>query len=142
MRSLLIAFISFSSLLSMKAGAQNLPSEITNSFHSSFPMVGNIHWSTAGHLYRAEFLQGPETKYAYFDQNGELVLTGHFISFSLLPKRLQNDLVRLFPMQDHIEVFEVNYDNNVDYFATIFEKGRTTIMKSTQLSKWRKFLKS
>jgi hypothetical protein len=142
MKFILIALIAFISVLATPAKAQSVPSLIVHSFANAFPLAGQATWSSLSNLYRAEFLLDKERRSAFFNQTGELVVVTRYIPFHRLPKGLRNDLIKQFPNHTSVETLEVINDESVDYYATVIEKNKTTILSSKYFGRWQEFRKS
>ena len=141
MKVLLVAFIACISVLATPAKAQSVPSMIVHSFANAFPLAGQATWSSLSNLYRAEFLLDKERRSAFFNQTGELVVVTRYIPFHRLPRSLRNDLIKQFPNHTAVETLEVMNDSTVDYYATVIENNKTTIISSKYFGRWQEFRK-
>lgn len=140
MKSLLLAVI-LSSFFAVKGSAQNVPLAINQSFYSEFPSAEKAEWSSAGNLYKAEFTQDDETRFAFFTKTGELIAQSKYIQYRALPQRLKYELVKQFPEYNIGELFEVSNDTDKNYFATLEKNGVSIVLKSWQNRRWEAFQK-
>ena len=77
----------------------------------------------------------------FFNQTGELVVVTRYIPFHRLPRSLRNDLIKQFPNHTSVETLEVMNDSTVDYYATVIENNKTTIISSKYFGRWQEFRK-
>jgi hypothetical protein len=131
----------FSSAFAMKSSAQEVPLFINQSFNSTFPTAEKAEWSSAGKLYKAEFIQDEEKYFAFFDHAGDLMALSKNVQYRSLPQRLKYELVKQFPDYEISELFEIRNDTDMNYFVTLKKNGVSIILKSWQNRKWETFRK-
>jgi len=141
MKSLLIAAVLMLSALTTKTFANDVrvTPKVLESFRSSFKKAADIEWTLDGGMYRADFTVKGKRKIAFFDmKEGELIVTCEYISITDLPEELQESLQEHTANATLKELFVVQSDDVPDYYATIKQDDKTTILKG-RLEKWSVF---
>ena len=138
MKSLFLGLI-LSSVFTVKSDAQNVPPSISYEFTSTFPHAGKVNWSSAGKLYKADFLLNEEPRSAFFNNTGDLLALSRYIEFPALPHTLRRALIKQFPDHKIVEMFQIETDMDTDYFVTLERNGISFILKSWQNRKWNLF---
>ena len=103
---------------------------VLEAFKTSFTNVSEAQWSMVNHIYQAEFILNGEKLIAFFKGDGTLVATSHYITIENLPYALQRSLIRRTISGSIIEIFEVQSDDQVDYYATVKQGEGQVILKS------------
>lgn len=138
MKLLFVALFTAASFFSANAQGDEIPSAIRESFYANFPSRSNPDWTKVGHLYRAEFSQDNQKQYAFFSNTGEFLVQAHFLRFSSLPERLSYELIKQYAEFTIVDLFEVQNEDEHDYFAIIERNGVTVTLKSVNM-KWKLF---
>jgi len=114
---------------------------VLQTFHSTFFNVSNVHWSKVDNLYKAEFDKDGEKTAAFFSiEDGTLVATARYITVQDLPRALRNSLKQQAATASITELFEVQGSNDIDYYATLQEAGKTIVLKAAA-AKWNVYKK-
>lgn len=143
MKSLLLAAALMLSALTTKTFANdvNVTPSVLESFRSSFQKATNVQWKLDAGMYRADFTVKGERIIAFFDmKEGNLVVTCQYISIEDLPEDLQEGLEKYTANATLKELFVVQGDDVPDYYATIKQDDKTTILQG-RLEKWSVFKK-
>jgi len=123
------------------AGDGHVNPSVLHTFQSNFGKVADVKWSVVDHVYKAEFKVDDETTIAFFSpDDGALVACSRYISISELPRTLQHSLKQAAASAAITEVFEVQSDTGVDYYATVQNSRRSVVLKATA-TKWQVYKK-
>ena len=128
-----IIFASASLIVTMSFGQtiSKVPKEIETSFKDIFQDSNYIiKWEIISNLYKVTFNKDNQNESAFFDEKGELVDVSRNISSISLPIILSSKLNDLLVNGKLLELFEVDSDNEVTYYATIEETKKGVIYKS------------
>lgn len=107
---------------------------VLQAFNMSFSHASNAQWSVVDKLYKVEFISGSEKSIAFFSGDGTLVATSRYITIENLPYSLQRSLIRRTISGSITELFEVQSDGQIDYYATVKQGNGQIILKSFSTS--------
>ncbi len=110
-------------------------------FQVNFSDATNVQWTAVDNLYRADFTINGEQTIAYFSKaDGTLVVTCRYLTVAELPRELQRSLKTKMVDATLIELYQIQNNDTVDYYATIVQADKLTIWKSAN-GKWDVFKK-
>jgi hypothetical protein len=144
MKSLLLAGALFLAALTTQSFANDVKvtHAVMQSFKSTFTNASNVQWSVVERMYKAEFIVDGEKTAAFFDiEDGSLVATARYITINDLPRALRSSLKSQAASAVISEIFEVQSDEGIDYFATLLQDGKTVVLKSAA-TKWSVYKKN
>lgn len=109
---------------------------VERSFQTAFTQAENVQWTIVDQLYRADFTVDGERTIAFFSmKDGSLVATSRYMTVLDLPRVLQRSLKAQTANASILEVFEVQGAESLDYYVTIKQGDKATILKSAA-SEW------
>ena len=109
----------------------NVSPSVLRTFQTSFSNATAVQWSVVDNVYRADFTIDGEKTIAFFNiADGSLVATSCYITVQDLPRVLQRSLKTHTSSAAVMEVFEVQGNESLDYYVTIRQADKTTILKS------------
>jgi hypothetical protein len=104
---------------------------VLQSFKSTFGHASVVKWSVVDNLYKAEFNVDGEATTAFFDpQDGSMIACSRYLTIDELPRTLQRSLKKAAESNLVTEVFEVQSDAGIDYFASVKKPEGTVILKA------------
>jgi len=111
------------------------PATLAN-FHMQFRDAADVQWTSVNHLYRADFTINDVHTIAFFNKSdGALVVTSNYITVADLSRDLQRDLKKHTATSTLMELYVVQGDDALDYYATIEQAGQKIVLKSV-FNKW------
>lgn len=133
----LLLMISFFAQTS-RAAEPGLTTTVARAFETYFSDAENVQWSPAGDLMKVTFTVHDENLFAFYNAQGELVVTGKYMTVKQLPKNAQKRLAEAAIGYKITEVFEIDDDQNSKYYATINNGTEEKILVSSG-GKWGTF---
>lgn len=114
---------------------------VLRSFQTSFNGASDIQWSIIENVYRADFVVDGEKTIAFFNmEDGALIATSRYITIKELPGVLRSSLKAQTAEATITEIFEVQSNGSIDYYVTVRDGAKSTILKSA-ITKWSVFKK-
>lgn len=143
MKSLFIAIVMMVSFLSQttQAAEPHLTPRIVRSFETTFSEAEDVQWSTVENLYKVNFTLDDRRMFAFYNAEGELVVTGRYLSVKHLPKAAQKKLSEEAKGYTITEVFEINEGLNSKYYVNLNSANGQKVIESFG-GKWSTFKKS
>jgi|SRR5215218_497543 len=108
---------------------------IMQDFKTRFIDAENTSWSQSNGFTIAEFTMDGEKQFAYYSQAGELVLVANPIELPQLAKSLRNSLKNDFAAYTVTNIFRIDDNESVKYFAVLENSDSKIIVKSSA-TKW------
>jgi hypothetical protein len=109
----------------------NVAPSVMRSFQTSFYNASDVQWTIVDNVYRADFTIDGEKTIAFFSMaDGALVATSRYITVQDLSRTLQRSLKPHISSATVMEVFEVQGNESMDYYVTIRQGDKTTVLKS------------
>ena len=109
--------------------AQNgapVPPVVIESFNREFGYASNVRWTMIKWLSLARFENNQEPCIAYFDPNGELILSGRKISEDMLPLSVRKETERIRMKSEKgqdilaiTEAYELSAHDGTNYFINL-----------------------
>ena len=131
MKKLFAIFTILGFMYSAGSYAQNkTPSAVLYSFQNSFGNAENVAWSTVKDLYRVDFAIEDQKASAFFNSEGYLVASARNITLLQLPMSLKSDLKNNYPDYEVTNLFEVDNENGVTYYATVKNSKKQFTLES------------
>jgi hypothetical protein len=106
------------------------PSSVLNSFQNNFSNAENTAWSSVKDLYRADFTLEDQKASAFFNSDGDFIASSRQVTSLQLPMFLKSGLKNSFHDYDVINLFEVDNENGVTYYATIKNSKKQFMLES------------
>lgn len=104
---------------------------VLHAFQQTFATAADVQWSVVDHLYKAEFSMEGEKRAAFFSaDDGTLIASSRYINLTQLPRVLQSSLKTYIATCTLLELFEVQTDDCIDYYATVQTQGETVVLKA------------
>lgn len=136
----ILMMISFFAQTSRAANPE-LTSTVVRAFETYFSDAENVQWSPAGNLMKVTFTVQDHNRFAFYNAQGELVVTGKYMTVTQLPKSAQKRLAEAAKGYKVTEVFEIDDEQNSKYYATIDNGTEEKILVSSG-AKWGTFKKT
>lgn len=136
----LLMMISFFAQTS-RAAEPELTSRVIRAFETYFSDAENVQWSPAGNLMKVTFTVHDHNRFAFYNAQGELVVTGKYMTVKQLPKLAQKKLAEAAKGYKITEVFEIDDELDSKYYATISNETEEKILVSSG-AKWGTFKKT
>lgn len=108
------------------------------SFNTSFANAQNVQWSTVENLFKVTFTLDEQAMFAFYNSDGELVVTGKYLCTRQLPKAAQKHLAEVAQGYKITEVFELNNGLDKKFYATLVNGSESKVMESNGV-KWDTF---
>lgn len=134
---MMVSFLSQSS----QAAVPPMNTSIIHAFESTYSEAENTKWSEVGSMYKVDFTLRDASMFAFYNANGELVVTGKYLNLQQLPKAARNKLVAAAQGATIAELFQLYDEAGTKYYATISSQSGKTVLESTG-GKWSTFTKS
>jgi len=102
--------------------------KIQSAFRKEFVSAFNPSWESLGSgIFHVCFLLSGQVMDAYFNEEGELVSIGRYVSIDQLPILVNKTIQDRFPGSELKQIHELVIENETSYLVTI-EKGQKTII--------------
>ena len=141
MRQLIIAFTLIASVYTTKsfAAEKNISPIVMETFHHSFKDAKNVTWEETNGLIRVNFMSEGKESYAYYTNEGELMVVAKQVSITELPNGLQTDLKNKYSDYTVINVYSLESDDHNE-FCVVLSKDNKTLTLQGSYKKWRTVL--
>jgi len=106
------------------------PTSVLTSFQNSFINAENTAWSIVKDLYRVDFTLEDEKASAFFNSDGNFIASSRQVTSLQLPMFLKSSLKSSFHNYDIINLFEVDNENGVTYYAIIKNSKKQLMLES------------
>ena len=127
----LVVLLSVSPVIIYADGKNPVTEKVLRSFQKEFVNAVNVNWTAwkNQNLYHVAFMYNEEAVEALFNEDGELVSTGRFISEHQLPIMAIKKLVTDYSQYKVRQVIEFTNDNETVYLATLYNEKETIVLK-------------
>jgi hypothetical protein len=141
MRHLIIAFALIASVYTTKsfAAEKNISPIVMETFHHSFKDAKNVTWEDINGLIRVNFTSEDKESYAYYNNDGELLVLAKSISLSELPNGLQAGLKNKYADYTVINIYKLESDDHNE-FCVVLSKDNKMLTLNGTFKKWRTVL--
>ena len=112
----------------------------TASFHKDFIKASTLHSEVINNLVRFTFQENNETRYAYYDFQGNLVGVVQHMLTSSLPNDLQKEIKKHYSNYWVTELFQVTTDTGVSYYIQLTNADETVVLNSEDGFGWQRYL--
>lgn len=142
MKSMILAICMMVSLLSQSslAAEPKLTNRIERAFQTSFSDAEDAQWSEVEDMFKVNFTLNDRRMFAFYNANGELVVTGRYLSVKNLPKVARQKLEAEANGAAISEVFEISEGIDTKYYVTLDNGQERKILVSIG-GKWSTFRK-
>jgi len=131
-------------LASFSMAFANRPDNITEraaaSFHKDFYKASEISSDIINNHVRVTFCQNNETKYAYYDFQGNLIGVVQHILTSSLPKDLKEDIKKHYSNYWVTELFQVTTDEGEYYYIQLTNADETVVLSTEGTYGWHRYM--
>jgi hypothetical protein len=110
--------------------------EILASFQHKFAGATDVSWESEKPYVKAVFSYNRQVLLAYFDTNGELIVTARNILSNELPINLLVQLKNEYPGCWISELVEMDRETDVTYYITLEDSSRKLKLKSFENYYW------
>lgn len=115
--------------------------KVLHTFMATFGKASEVQWTSVDQLYRADFTVDGEKVIAFFNTaDGNLVATSRYITVNELPRIAKNSLKTVVTSATITEVFEIQSNESLDFYATIRTGDKTSVLKWNSI-KWEVYKK-
>ncbi len=111
----------------------------TASFHKDFIRVATLQSEVINNHVRFTFQENNETRYAYYDFQGNLVGVVQHMLTSSLPDDLQKEIKKHYSNYWVTELFQVTTENGVNYYIQLTNADETVVLKSEDGFGWQRY---
>jgi hypothetical protein len=126
-----------------------IPEEVTARFSKEFKDASNVRWVKLKNIFQCRFYNEKEYCLAFFDESGQLILSGRKIAFDIAPlavkkeaERIRKSSERKYDLLAIEEVYELNNSEGTTYFINLvseslsmsimaYGNGHSEILKKT-----------
>jgi hypothetical protein len=126
------------------AAFANYPDKITDrvtaSFHKDFISASALRSDVINNHVRVTFQENNETRYAYYDFQGNLIGVVQHILTVNLPKELLKDIKKHYSNYWVTELFQVNTDDGVYYYLQLTNADETVVLNSEGTNGWHRYM--
>ena len=126
------------------AAFANYGSDITDrataSFHKDFIRVSEMRSDIINNHVRVTFKENNETRYAYYDFQGNLIGVVQHILTSALPEDLQKDIRKHYSNYWVTELFQVTTEEGVYYYIQLTNAEETVVLNSEGNYGWQRYM--
>lgn len=109
------------------------------SFQKDFQRASDVRWAETSNYAMATFSMDKETLLAYYDFQGNLIGVVHHILTTSLPQHLQKDIKKQYGNYWVSELFQVTYDDGVNYYIQLKNADETIILSTEGAYGWHKY---
>ena len=137
-------FLSAAVILTMFSAAfANAPDKATDrasaSFRKDFIKAATLHSEVINNHVRFTFQENNETRYAYYDFQGNLIGVVQHILTSSLPEDLQKDIKKHYTNYWVTELFQVTNENGLSYYIQLTNSEETIVLNSEDGFGWQRY---
>lgn len=140
MKRILFALVLMISFFAQASGATepNSGTDAATSFKISFAHAENVQWSQVDNLSKVTFILDEQAMFAFYTAEGDLVVTGKYLTARQLPKAAQKHLAEEAQNYKVTEVFELNDGLDKKYYASLVNDSGSKVLVSNG-AKWDTF---
>lgn len=120
------------------AGEPKLTDRVVRAFETSFSDAEDAEWSEVDDLFKVSFTQNEHRMFAFYNAQGELVVSGRYLAVKQLPKTAQQKLAAEAAGLVILEVYEITAGVDTKYYATLDNGKELRVVVSTG-GKWSTF---
>lgn len=128
--SLAIVLALFSSAFAARPVSSPVRAAI--SFKKDFRQATEVCWSVSNNYVIATFVMDKETRFAYYDFQGNLVGLVQNILTTSLPENLRKDIKKHYGSYWVTELFQVSREDGADYYYIKLKNADETIVLSNE----------
>jgi hypothetical protein len=126
------------------AAFANYPDKVTDrataSFHKDFIKASALHSEVINNHVRVMFQENNETRYAYYDFQGNLVGVVQHMLTSSLPEDLQREIRKNYSNYWVTELFQVSTPDCVSYYIQLTNADETIVLNSEDGYGWHRYM--
>lgn len=131
---MMVSFLSQSS----QAAEPKMSPRVVQAFETTFADAEDAQWSVVENLFKVDFTLDERAMFAFYNANGDLVVSGKYLKTKQLPKATQKKLADVAKGYSIAEVFEINDGLESKYYATLTNGSERKVVESNG-SKWSTF---
>jgi hypothetical protein len=109
---------------------------IPSSFYSTFGNVQQVQSEWVKGMIRVSFIRDQHASFAYYDVEGNLLVSSTQLRVNELPNSLQEELIIYYNDWFVVDTYKCDKDGAVDYFVVLKKDGKEKVMKGK--GRWRK----
>jgi hypothetical protein len=118
-----------------QAAEPKMSSNVITAFETNFAEAENAQWSTVENLFKVTFNLDDRAMFAFYDGEGDLVVTGTYLTARQLPKPAQKRLAEAAKGYTITEVFEINDGTESKYYVSLVNDRESKVLESKGV-KW------
>jgi len=139
MKKILVSLMMTLCILQAGFAAENVNDAIIRAFNANFSDAKEVSWEYADNYAKATFTLNGRIQYAFYTNNGELMGVAQYIRVDELPTSLSELIKKNYPSYWISNLFELNSDDDKNYYITIEDADQTLILKSNRTFGWSLF---
>jgi hypothetical protein len=129
--SILFAFLIICSTALIAGERADVDPKILSAFQKEFSFAKNAKWEVKGNLTQVNFLLNEQGVTAWYNSDGELVITARNILYNQLPISVIRTLEKEYAGADLFGITEVNHDNETYYQLRADGKSKKFLLKAS-----------
>ena len=111
---------------------------IPASFYRTFNNAQQVQSQVVNEMIRVSFIADGHASFAYYDSEGQLVVSSTQLREQELPVRFREDLVIRFNQWFVADVYQCKKNGVTDYYVVLQQDGKELILKASPKG-WKKF---
>ena len=111
-------------------------SRVAASFVKDFHNVSNVRWSSTRNYIVAIFEMDSQTKFAYYDYQGNLAAVVQHMLTSSLPEDLHADIKKNYSNYWVSELFQVTNEQGIHYYIQLKNADQTLVLTTQGTGSW------
>ena len=123
------------SLLAQESGLV-VPKAVKNRMLAKFPQTQDVPvaWTKEGTNYKGSLTIMDKPAFALIDETGKIIRLERTIHYSYLPKKISDQLSKLYPGYEVLDVFEVTDAVGAKTYKTTFQYKQTLVFDAEGVS--------
>ncbi len=113
------------------ANEEKITAVILQSFKTAFNDATNVTWSKVEDLYKAVFVLDGQTLSVWYNPEGNLIALSRKMNPVQLSLSLQKSLKRRSEGYTLTDLFEIDNDEGISYYAALENNSKKIVLKST-----------
>lgn len=130
MKKMILVLAILVSTVSAFASEVNVNEKVQNAFKSEFTNASEVAWFQGDTYFRATFNYKGVYLFAFYNDEGELLALSRYISPTILPFILQNNLKKNYEGYWVSDLFEASKNGDTCYYITIENADTKIVLKS------------
>lgn len=122
----------------IQAAEPKMSANVVTTFQAQFGDAENAQWSVVENLFKVTFTLDEQSMFAFYDGEGDLVVTGKYLTAKQLPKAAQKHLAEAAKGYRITEVFQIDNGTDSKYYVSLAGESGSKVIESKGV-KWDTF---